>query len=52
MKRFLYIVVYLFAVLSINAQQVPLYSQYMMNGFLLNPAVAGSEGYTAINLTA
>ncbi len=24
----------------------------MMNGFLLNPAVAGSEGYTAINLTA
>ena len=23
-----------------------------MNGFLLNPAVAGSEGYTAINLTA
>jgi type IX secretion system PorP/SprF family membrane protein len=35
-----------------KAQQVPLYSQYMMNGFLLNPAVAGSEGYTAINLTA
>jgi len=36
----------------LNAQQVPLYSQYMLNGFLLNPAVAGSEGYTAINLTA
>jgi type IX secretion system PorP/SprF family membrane protein len=35
-----------------NAQQVPLYSQYMLNGFLLNPAVAGSEGYTAVNLTA
>ncbi len=34
-----------------EAQQIPLYSQYMMNGFLLNPAVAGSEGYTAINLT-
>ena len=34
------------------SQQVPLYSQYMMNGFLLNPAVAGSEGYTAINITA
>lgn len=31
---------------------MPLYSQYMLNGFLLNPAVAGSEGYTAINLTA
>ena len=37
---------------QINAQQVPLYSQYMLNGFLLNPAVAGSEGYTAVNLTA
>ena len=37
--------------LGANAQQVPLYSQYMMNGFLLNPAVAGSEGYTALNLT-
>ena len=35
-----------------SAQQVPLYSQYMLNGFLINPAVAGSEGYTAVNLTA
>lgn len=35
-----------------HAQQVPLYSQYMLNGFLINPAVAGSEGYTAVNLTA
>lgn len=34
------------------AQQAPLYSQYMLNGFLLNPAAAGSEGYTAVNLTA
>jgi type IX secretion system PorP/SprF family membrane protein len=38
--------------IQLNAQQVPLYSQYMLNGFLLNPAIAGSEGYTAINLTA
>jgi type IX secretion system PorP/SprF family membrane protein len=34
------------------AQQLPVYSQYMMNGFLINPAVAGHEGYTAINITA
>ena len=53
MKRFFYIVM-LFAgfLLNVNAQQVPLYSQYVLNGFLLNPAVAGSEGYTAVNLTA
>lgn len=30
----------------------PLYSQYMFSRFLLNPADAGSEGYTAINATA
>ena len=34
------------------SQQTPLYSQYMLNGFLLNPAAAGSEGYTSVNLTA
>lgn len=37
---------------KVGAQQLPLYSQYMMNRFLINPAVAGSEGYTAFNLTA
>ncbi|MBA7547047.1 hypothetical protein ES705_39449 [subsurface metagenome] len=35
----------------VKAQQLPLYSQYMMNGFLLNPAVAGSDGFTTFNLT-
>ena len=34
------------------AQQVPLYSQYMYNKFLINPSVAGSEGYTSFNVTA
>lgn len=37
---------------NVMSQQVPLYSQYMLNGFLINPAVAGSEGFTAVNLTA
>jgi len=53
MKKALYIVLMSLGIGSqISAQQAPLYSQYMLNGFLLNPAVAGSEGYTAINLTA
>lgn len=34
------------------SQQLPLYSQYRNNGFLLNPAMAGHDGYTSINLTA
>ena len=36
----------------VKAQQVPLYSQYMMNGYLLNPAMAGAFGYTSVSLTA
>ena len=53
MKKLLYIAIFLAGfLLEANSQQVPLYSQYVLNGFLLNPAVAGSEGYTAVNLTA
>jgi type IX secretion system PorP/SprF family membrane protein len=33
-------------------QQLPLYSQYLFNKFLINPAVAGSDGYTSLNMTA
>ncbi len=50
--RILFFTILLFLVATGRAQQLPLYSQYMMNKFLINPAVAGSEGYTAINLTA
>ncbi|MDT8402137.1 MAG: type IX secretion system membrane protein PorP/SprF [Bacteroidales bacterium] len=41
-------------ILSVSsaAQQLPLYSQYLFNEYLINPAVAGSDGYTSINLTA
>lgn len=35
-----------------SGQQVPMYSQYIMNGFLINPSYAGSDGYSTVNLTA
>lgn len=35
-----------------GGQQLPIYSQYLHNRFLINPAVAGSDGYTSFNLTA
>jgi type IX secretion system PorP/SprF family membrane protein len=51
-SQIIYTIVISFAfTIASNAQQFPIYSQYMMNGFLLNPAVAGHEGYTAINFT-
>lgn len=33
-------------------QQQPIYSQYMMNPYLLNPAIAGYQGITDVNLVA
>ncbi len=36
----------------IMAQQVPRFSQYIMNEFLINPAVAGYDGRSSINLAA
>lgn len=35
-----------------SAQQLPLYSQYLYNKFLLNPAIAGADGFTSLNITA
>jgi type IX secretion system PorP/SprF family membrane protein len=37
---------------DISGQQLPVYSQYTFNKFLLNPAAAGSDGYTTISLVA
>ena len=37
---------------GLQAQQLPIYSQYMMNGFMINPAEAGHDGYTSFNATA
>jgi len=45
------IVVFSFIFGAVLAQQVPMYSQYIMNGFLINPSFAGRDGYTSVNLT-
>ncbi|MEA3460625.1 MAG: type IX secretion system membrane protein PorP/SprF [Bacteroidota bacterium] len=37
---------------DLKAQQLPLYSQYVLNKFMINPAVAGHDGYTSFNTTA
>ena len=52
MKRLLYIVLLIIPGNLVHGQQLPIYSQYLFNKFLINPAVAGSDGYTSFNLTA
>ncbi len=42
----------LFWIPCAKGQQLPLYSQYLYNRYLINPAVAGSDGYTSFSLTA
>lgn len=52
MKIFVMLIVLVIVSVSAYSQQLPLYSQYMMNSFLLNPAVAGNDGLTSFNFTA
>ncbi len=52
MRRIIFIIFILAVSSAANSQQLPLYSQYMMNSFLLNPAVAGNDGLTSFNFTA
>ncbi len=37
--------------LAVEAQQLPLYSQYFLNDFVINPAVAGSQKYSPVKLS-
>jgi type IX secretion system PorP/SprF family membrane protein len=39
-------------VVTSTAQQMPVFSQYSTNGFLINPAYAGYDGFTTFNLTS
>ena len=52
MKRLLYIILFVGLGQIANAQQLPIYSQYLYNKFMINPAHAGSDGFTSINMTA
>jgi type IX secretion system PorP/SprF family membrane protein len=48
MKRIILISALVWSICATYAQQVPLFSQYMFNDFLINPAVAGTYNYYQI----
>jgi type IX secretion system PorP/SprF family membrane protein len=52
-KIFRYIIFVLLGAFGdgLYAQQLPTYTQYLNNGFLINPSLAGSDGYTSFNTT-
>jgi type IX secretion system PorP/SprF family membrane protein len=43
--------VFMLAVVALNAQQRPHYTQYILNNYIVNPAVAGIENYVDIKLS-
>jgi len=50
--KYLAVVVSLVVVSVCNAQQLPIFTQYKLNGQVLNPAIAGAYGFTTLNLTS
>jgi type IX secretion system PorP/SprF family membrane protein len=51
-RKLTFILLCLLTVSLASGQQLPIYSQYLFNKFMINPAVAGSDGYTSFNMTA
>jgi type IX secretion system PorP/SprF family membrane protein len=53
MKRFFTYIILLFVLtLSVKAQQMPTYTQFTMNKFIINPAATGVDGFTTLSLVA
>ena len=50
MKKLFLIFISFFTIIA-NAQQLPMYSQYLVNDFSINPAVAGSTPYFPLRLS-
>jgi type IX secretion system PorP/SprF family membrane protein len=51
-KRLIYTLLFIVPWQVVFTQQLPLYDLYLYNKFLINPAHAGSDGYTSFNMTA
>lgn len=49
--KWIFIVLIIFSSIHAKAQQRPYYTQYIMNNYLINPAVAGIENYWDLKLS-
>lgn len=45
MKKRVFIFILVFSFVKLNAQQLPQYSNYMINDYAMNPAIGGTYGY-------
>jgi len=51
MNKYKLIIVFLALFCSAKAQQKPYYTQYILNNYILNPALSGIENYTDVKLS-
>jgi type IX secretion system PorP/SprF family membrane protein len=51
MKRNLFTIVAMILVIQATAQQRPHYTQYILNNYILNPALSGIENYTDVKIS-
>ena len=51
MKRKLFLIPVLFVCVQVMGQQRPHYTQYILNNYILNPALSGIENYTDVKLS-
>ncbi|UAY53647.1 PorP/SprF family type IX secretion system membrane protein [Ferruginibacter albus] len=51
MNKLKLVVVFILGSLAVNAQQKPYYTQYILNNYILNPALSGIENYTDVKLS-
>lgn len=51
MKKIAFLLFFIFSKGLVFSQAKPYYSQYILNNFILNPAVAGIENYTDVKLS-
>src|SRR5215204_7024395 len=51
MKKFFVLLIVFFSVLLGHSQQRPHYTQYILNNYILNPALSGIENYTDVKIS-
>lgn len=51
MKKFVLCIAGLFFTIAVMAQAKPSYTQYILNNYILNPAITGIENYTDVKLS-
>lgn len=51
MKKLLFAILFMWFLPAVNAQQKPHYTQYILNQYIVNPAITGIENYIDVKLS-